>query len=126
MDAAALLTRKRLLARALYRPLGTASPGSRVLELDGGVLAAVVPARPERSICNAVVYLDPAAVTRALEDLARAYDDAGVIAWTVWVGAGDRDVADALAAAGHVLDVPRWRWRRRSRRSTLRRVPTSS
>lgn len=51
-----------------------------------------------------MVYTDGAAVRGALADLAAAYQDARVEAWTVWVPEDDRETADALAAAGHRLD----------------------
>lgn len=90
--------------RAFTRWMGSASDGAHVLE-PPGVLAAVVPAVPERSVLNAVVYEDVAALRDALPELAHAYDGAGVAAWTVWVPEGDREVAELLARAGHVLDA---------------------
>jgi GNAT superfamily N-acetyltransferase len=41
----------------------------------------------------------------ALDELAAAYDEAGVEAWTVWVPEADAGAAAALADAGHVLDA---------------------
>jgi GNAT superfamily N-acetyltransferase len=74
-----------------------------VVELPG-VLAAVVPAMPERSVVNCVVYEEPDALAAALGDLAAVYDEAGVLAWTVWVHETDVRAQELLAAAGHVLD----------------------
>jgi ribosomal protein S18 acetylase RimI-like enzyme len=70
-----------------------------------GVLAAVCPSIPERSVFNSVVYRDPEALRGAIDDLARAYREAGVRAWTVWTPRGDAAVAAALEAAGHDLDA---------------------
>ena len=41
-----------------YRLVGEASEGARVLERDG-VVAAVVPAAPERPVVNGVLYRAP-------------------------------------------------------------------
>jgi GNAT superfamily N-acetyltransferase len=86
------------------RTIGAGSPSGRAIELDR-VWAAVSPAVPERSVFNGVAYQSPEALGAALPELARAYDDAGVLAWTVWVPEGDRRAADTLAEAGHVLDA---------------------
>jgi len=85
------------------RFFGTGAPGSRVLELPG-VLAGVVPAAPERSLFNAVVYDSGAELIAAYDTVARAYRDAGVRAWTVWLQPDDRETARALEARGHKLD----------------------
>jgi ribosomal protein S18 acetylase RimI-like enzyme len=105
VDDASLIARQAKTHRACYRMFAGASPGARVEDLDGGVQAALTPARPERSIFNAVVYDDAAALEAALPTLAAAYDGAGVRAWTVWVHPGDRAAAAALEAAGHMLDA---------------------
>lgn len=86
------------------RWLGSASPGASLVDAHG-VLAAVVPAAPHRSVFNSAVYPDAAALERALPELAAAYDAAGVRAWTVWTPPGDRRAAGLLAGAGHVLDA---------------------
>jgi ribosomal protein S18 acetylase RimI-like enzyme len=65
----------------------------------------VTPLAPERSLPNSVYYSDPAALAAAYEDLARAYDEAGVNAWTVWVPDEDRGTAALLGTQGHVLDA---------------------
>jgi GNAT superfamily N-acetyltransferase len=70
-----------------------------------GVTAALCRAIPHRSVFNSVVYRDPAALEAALPELARAYEDAGVLAWTVWTPAGDARARAALEASGHVLDA---------------------
>ena len=84
--------------------LADASEDSQLVERDG-VLAAVVPSVPERSVFNSVVYRDADALAAALDDLAAAYDEAGVLAWTVWVPEVERDAAEVLEGAGHVFDA---------------------
>ncbi|HET6570609.1 MAG TPA: GNAT family N-acetyltransferase [Solirubrobacterales bacterium] len=86
---------------------GGAAPGSRLLRRDG-LIAAIVPACPQRSVFNSVFYDQPGAPARGYEALVEAYESAGVKAWTVWVPAEDRATAELLADRGHVLDgVPR-------------------
>ncbi len=104
MDDAALRARRLASQRAFYRMFVPHSPGGQLLELDG-VTASIVPAAPERSVFNAVVYDDADALLGVLDEIAAAYDEAGIQAWTVWVPAGERKVAKALAAAGHLLDA---------------------
>lgn len=85
-----------------YRLLGGASAGARTLEADG-VLAALVPAAPERSFSNAVLYRSPAALESAYDGLKAAYAEFGA-KWTVWVPPGDERAAAFLEGRGHVLD----------------------
>ena len=87
-----------------WRLLAEGSSGGRVWE-DDGVLAAIVPAAPERSVFNSVFYSDPERLLASLDQIAAAYDDAGVRAWTVWVPEGDVGTARALERAGHKLDA---------------------
>jgi GNAT superfamily N-acetyltransferase len=89
--------------QASWRAVAAGSPGARVLEPEG-VLAIVLPAVPERSIFNAVLYDDAEGLAAALGELGEAYDEAGVEAWTVWSPADDEASAGRLASAGHVLD----------------------
>jgi GNAT superfamily N-acetyltransferase len=70
-----------------------------------GVVGALCPRIPHRSVFNSVTYRDGEALRDALPDLASAYDEAGVVAWTVWAPAEDTETTDALSAAGHVLDA---------------------
>lgn len=65
----------------------------------------MAPATPHRSFPNGVVYSDPAALEAALDELAGAYEQAGVLAWTVWVPEADLVTANLLARAGHALDA---------------------
>lgn len=89
--------------QVFVRWLGSASSTASVLQVHG-VTAAVVPAAPERSVFNSVVYPDAGALERALPVLADAYATAGVHAWTVWVPRGDRRAAELVQRAGHSLD----------------------
>ena len=86
------------------RLLGASSPGTALIERDG-VLGAIVPTAPLRSVVNSVVYRDAGALEAALDDLAAAYERADVAAWTVWVPELDREAARLLEAAGHHLDA---------------------
>lgn len=70
-----------------------------------GVRASVVPAAPDRSVFNSVAYDYPEPLAVALPELAAAYDEAGVRAWTVWVPEADAATRELLAAAGHARDA---------------------
>ncbi len=70
-----------------------------------GVTAGLCPAIPHRSVFNSVIYRDPEALEAALPELARAYEEAGVLAWTVWTPEEDVRARAALEASGHVLDA---------------------
>src|SRR5204862_647265 len=74
------------------------------LELEG-VSAAIAPSTPDRSILNSVAYEHPKALDAALGQLARAYEEEGVRAWTVWTHGGDSRTIELLEAAGHKLDA---------------------
>ena len=81
-DAAAW---ERMLAsmRAFF-PTGLSTTSDfHVVGLDG-VIACVAPSIPDRSLPNSVLYESEDALAAALPELARAYDEAGVCAWTVW------------------------------------------
>ena len=97
---------ERMLAsmRAFFPSVGEGSPGFCCLWLDG-VLASITPAVPEKSVPNSVVYESEDALEAALPELARAYEDAGVLAWTVWVPDPHERARDFLGQAGHVLDA---------------------
>jgi GNAT superfamily N-acetyltransferase len=103
MDRDAAIERHRGALMSFIRLVGGGAT-SRVLE-PGGVTASVVPSIPDRSIVNSVAYRDAAALEAAIDDLAAAYGDAGIQAWTVWVPEDDRDVAALLEASGHRLDA---------------------
>lgn len=104
MDRDAAIERHRDALRSFIRLVGGGAGTSQVLE-HPGVTASVVPAIPDRSIVNSVAYTDAAALDAAMGDLAAAYDNAGIQAWTVWVPEDDRDAAALLEAAGHRLDA---------------------
>ena len=101
---AELRERQARSQRALYRTIAPSTDGGQVVELDGAVLASVVPAVPHRSLPNAVTYQDSSCVEPVLAELAALYDAAGVHAWTVWARPGDEDLGPVLDAAGHSLD----------------------
>lgn len=104
MDDQALFDRQWAGLRAFCRLLGGASPDARVVEHES-VLAAVVPAAPDRSVVNSVVYDRAPDLERALPELAETYAGAGVRAWTVWVPSADSAAAEILRDAGHALDA---------------------
>jgi GNAT superfamily N-acetyltransferase len=86
-----------------YRMIGGASKGARVFERDG-VVAAVVPAAPERAVVNAVLYRSADGLEAAYDELAAAYEEIGA-KWTVWVAPGDDAAAALLQSRGHYLDA---------------------
>lgn len=104
MDDQTLFDRQYAGLRGFCEMLGRAAPDSQVFQRDG-VLAAVVPAAPERSVVNSVAYEDAGRLDRALPELGAAYEAAGVRAWTVWVPHDDREAIGLLERAGHVLDA---------------------
>jgi GNAT superfamily N-acetyltransferase len=89
--------------RRWYRLIGRGSEGASTFERDG-VVAALVPASPERSVVNAVVYERSEALAAAYDEIAAAYAGIGA-KWTVWVHDGDTDAAALLERKGHVLDA---------------------
>jgi GNAT superfamily N-acetyltransferase len=84
------------------RLVGRASPGAHIVERDG-VVAVVVPAAPERSVVNSVVYENAAGLSAAYDEVAAAYAEAGA-SWTVWAPSGDGPARALLERAGHRLD----------------------
>jgi GNAT superfamily N-acetyltransferase len=96
---------RRLIASLAQwsRCIDGASEGMRAIDRDG-LVATITPVVPQRSIVNDVVYWDGPALIAAYDELQRAYDDAGIHAWLVWVPDTDEDVARALSERGHVLD----------------------
>jgi GNAT superfamily N-acetyltransferase len=81
---------------------GSSEPGT-VLRFPG-VIAAVSPLTPERSIFNSASAVDAAALADSIDELVAAYEEAGVRAWTVWVPDYDRQTAALLEEREHVLD----------------------
>jgi GNAT superfamily N-acetyltransferase len=98
------LARMHRSMEAAWRAVAAGSEGGHLVEAEG-VLAAVIPALPGRSVFNSVLYERAENLAAARDDVARAYEDAGVYAWTVWVPEADRACAKLLASAGHVLDT---------------------
>ncbi len=83
---------------------GGGAPDSRLIRRDG-LLAALTPATPQRSLFNSVYYAEPAVLAVELDALGETYDTEGIRAWTVWVPDSDRETADLLASRGHALDA---------------------
>lgn len=104
-----------------YRLVGGASDGARVLEREG-VLAAVVPAAPERAVVNAVMCRGADALANAYDELAGAYEEIGAN-WTVWLAPGSEDAAAYLERRGHVLDAEPVAMARPLERGALERPP---
>src|SRR6185436_18261442 len=83
---------------------GSAASDSLLVRREG-LLAAIVPAAPQRSIFNSIYYDDPAALAAELDTLEGAYESHGIRAWTVWVPDEDRETARLLGGRGHSLDA---------------------
>lgn len=86
--------------REFYRVEAPASPGGRVLELDG-VTAFLTPSAPTQSIVNCVVFDRHDALRAALPQLADAYAEAAITHWMVWTLPGDEQAPALLERAGH-------------------------
>jgi GNAT superfamily N-acetyltransferase len=104
MDREAWLGRMRDSMEAFFRAMIAATPSARAVEGDG-VVATVIPVTPDRSVFNSVVYAGADGLAAAYDDLAAAYERAGVRAWTVWVPEDDARSRATLESAGHVLDA---------------------
>jgi len=89
--------------REFIQWIGSASAGAEVWEAPG-VSAAIVPAAATRSIPNSVIPESARALAASYDELARAYRDAGVQSWTVWLHEGDSEAQAFLEANGHALD----------------------
>jgi GNAT superfamily N-acetyltransferase len=91
--------------RHWYGLVARASEGGRALERDG-VLAAIVPAAPERAVVNAVLFRTAEGLERAYDDIEAAYAEIGA-KWTVWVPPTEEGDAAArfLESKGHKLDA---------------------
>jgi GNAT superfamily N-acetyltransferase len=98
--------RRRAVAgvRDEVEAFGSGAPGSRLIRREG-LVAALTPASPRRSLFNSVFLEDPAVLAGEYEALSETYDAAGVRAWTVWVADEDRASAEFLADRGHLLDA---------------------
>jgi len=104
MPDAALRTRAAEANAASFIAIATASAGGRTLE-EPGVRAIATPAAPERPLFNAAFGLEPGALARAYDRLARCYAEAGVPRWTAFVDPADAESVAALAGKGHELDA---------------------
>lgn len=102
---AELERRRQAGAPSFWQRLAAGARDARVLERDGGIVAAVLPRSPRRSVMNCAFYEDGPALLAVRDELEAMYRAAGVDAWTVWVLDGDRATAEGLAAAGHALDA---------------------
>jgi GNAT superfamily N-acetyltransferase len=90
--------------RGFVRDFALATPGGAVFE-KGGVTGGIVPTMRDRSVVNSVVYDDPAELEELLPEIAAAYDEAGILAWTVWAHEGDAAAIGALETAGNAFDA---------------------
>ncbi len=90
--------RRRAIAglRGEVEAFGSGAPDSFLVRREG-LLAAVVPASPQRSVFNSIYYEDPAVLRQEVDELKQIYDSHGVRAWTVWVPDEDRETARMLA-----------------------------
>jgi GNAT superfamily N-acetyltransferase len=104
MDDAALHARLLGSLRSSAALIGRGTQANTTLELDD-LSAAIAPATPDRSIMNSVAYEQTDALEAALTDLAHAYAEEGVSAWTVWTPESDSRAIGVLEAAGHKLDA---------------------
>jgi N-acetylglutamate synthase-like GNAT family acetyltransferase len=95
-----------LVFRGLHhfgRVCGSSSEGARTIERDG-VIAAIVPSAPERSVVNSTVCLSGQALREAYDEIAAAYEEIGAT-WTVWLRQEDDATAAFLEDRGHALDA---------------------
>jgi GNAT superfamily N-acetyltransferase len=99
-----LFERVRRLLHAEARLFGSSAHDAVTLRLDG-VLASVNPRAPDRSMFNWVIADSRAALLKSYDEVARAYVNAGVRAWTVWVDEGDVETERELTLRGHLLDA---------------------
>jgi GNAT superfamily N-acetyltransferase len=104
VDRSAAIELQRRCLASFVRMFGRGSESAALFEREG-VLGAIVPACPDRSVINSVTYRDAGSLEAALEELGAAHEEAGVRAWTVWVPEDDREAVALLGAAGHQLDA---------------------
>lgn len=102
MDDKALYARARDLLTEEARLFAVCSSSGRLASWPG-VVASVVPAAPDRSMFNWVVYATLEVFLAHYPAIAQRYQDAGVRAWTVWTDPDDAAAA-ALTQRGHILD----------------------
>lgn len=90
--------------RAFYAAMTSGAPGGQVVDIAPGVTCAVVPTAPQRSLPNGVCVEDADAFAAALPAIRALYADAGVRAWTVWVGPGREALRAVCEAEGLAHD----------------------
>ncbi len=106
MDAATLAAAHRRSHAVFFERIGAGGSAGSQWRTWGDIGAAIIPATPERSLPNSVVYERPEAVLEHYDDIARAYADAGVHAFTVWVEPEDEPLlVPELERLGHVRDA---------------------
>lgn len=98
-----LLARNRRFIAAEIELFGRSADGAGLLPLPG-VVAAVNPATPDRSLFNWCIAESGDALLTALDELLRRYSEAGVRAWGVWLDGDDERTARELVARGHAAD----------------------
>jgi GNAT superfamily N-acetyltransferase len=103
IDDRELFRRVRRLLLAEIELFGSSADGARVTR-DGGVLASINAKAPDRSLFNWVAAESSEALMARYDEIARAYRDAGVRAWGVWVDPEDTSTEGELARRGHALD----------------------
>ncbi len=86
-----------------FRSIAGRSPAAHLLEFEG-VVCAVSPLVPGRSVFNSVAYTDPDSLEAHHDEIAAAYAEAGC-AWTVWVREDDPETGEMLGRLGHTLDA---------------------
>lgn len=99
-----LYQRVRQLLLAEAELFGSSAEGATMLRRPG-VVASINPRAPDRSMFNWVIFDERSALLAAYDELCRAYQAAGVRAWTVWVDDGDVETERALSERGHLLDA---------------------
>jgi ribosomal protein S18 acetylase RimI-like enzyme len=102
MERERALRLQRQGIEAWIRGLASVAEGGELIEHEG-VVAAIVPGAPRRSIVNSAVHRDAEGLERALPALADAYDRAGVAA-VMWTIEPDAEAERTLAGAGYAFD----------------------
>ncbi len=103
MDPVDGLRLQRRVIETFIRLTAASSPGGRVVEA-GGVVGAVLPACPHRSIVNSALHRGGGGLEQALPQLARAYADSGVAAAAMWTIEPDPEAEGVIEAAGYAFD----------------------
>lgn len=97
------LARMHTNLKAFVAWMGNATPTSSILNLNG-VVASVVPATPQRSLFNSVIYDSHDALLAAHATLDQHYRGKGIAAWTAWLMPEQEATARALEQRGHKFD----------------------